>query len=41
MKPHNLLFWIAVGILVGALLLLIGNQLLVSLLRVNVSVQPS
>ena len=40
MKPHDILFWIAIGILVGALLILVGNQILLSLLRVTVTVKP-
>ena len=40
MKPHDVLFWIIVGILVGAILLLVGNQILLSLLKVVVTVEP-
>jgi len=40
MNVINLLYWIAIGILVGALLLLIGNKLLTGIISVNVNVTP-
>jgi len=39
MNPQELLFWIIVGVLVSALLLLVGNQIILSMLKVNVNIQ--
>jgi len=36
MNVQNLLYWIIVGILVGALMLLVGNALITSLIEVHV-----
>jgi hypothetical protein len=41
MTVQELLFWVAIGILVGAIILLVGNQLLINLLKVTVEVKPS
>ena len=40
MTPQELFFWIAIGILVAVILLLVGNQLLINLLKVTVNVAP-
>ena len=37
MKPLVLMFWVLLGILVGVLLLLVGNQVLFTLLKVTVT----
>jgi len=39
MKPQELIFWIIVGVLVGSLLLLVANQILLQLLKVNVHIK--
>lgn len=41
MNPQELLFWIIVGTLVGLLLILIGNQIILSMLKVNVNIAPT
>jgi Na+-transporting NADH:ubiquinone oxidoreductase subunit NqrF len=36
MKVPEILFWVIVGVLVGALLILIANEMLINVLKVNV-----
>ncbi|MEM5778778.1 MAG: hypothetical protein QXD43_06130 [Candidatus Aenigmatarchaeota archaeon] len=40
MKPHDLLFWIIIGIIIATILLLFSNQLLFNYLKVNINVKP-
>jgi len=40
MKPQELLFWIIVGILVAALILLFTNQIIFNMLQATVTVNP-
>jgi len=40
MKPQELLFWIVVGILVAALILLFTNQIIMNMLKVTVTTTP-
>ncbi len=40
MRVAELLVYIAIGIMVGALILLIGNYLMVNIIKVQVSVNP-
>lgn len=40
MEVQQLLFWIIVGVMIGALIILVANKLLVNLVQVNVFVKP-
>ena len=40
MKPQELLFWIIVGVLVAALILLFTNQIIFNMLQATVTVKP-
>ena len=39
MKPQEILFWVIVGIIVGAMLIMVADQLLLNMLEVNVTVR--
>ena len=41
MKAPEILFWIIIGVLVGALLILIANEILINVLKVNVQFNPA
>jgi hypothetical protein len=40
MEVEQLLFWIIVGVMIGALIILVANKLIVNLVQVNVFVKP-
>ena len=40
MEIQELLFWIVVGILIGAIMILVADKMLVNLIKVNVNVNP-
>ena len=39
-NAQDLLYWVIIGILVGALLVLVGNSLITKLIEVQVKVKP-
>jgi hypothetical protein len=41
MEVQNLLYWLIVGILIGALLILVANSLITKLIEVQVNVTPT
>jgi len=40
MEVQELLFWVVVGILIGAIIILVADKILVNLVQVNVNVKP-
>jgi hypothetical protein len=40
MEVQELLFWVVVGILIGAVMILVADKILVNLVKVNVNVKP-
>jgi len=40
MNTAELIFWIVVGVAIGALLVIIANQIITNLLRTTVTVNP-